>query len=90
MSDLSDLFYWTHLVCYRQFCQTHVYYCRQVQPQCADDDDEIILGIIALVGCKGRMMIDIFDHTHWKSPRQKLKFSLRIDIFPIYFEFFTP
>ena len=60
MSDLSDLFYWTHLVCYRQFCQIHVYYCRQVQPQCmracvracADDDDEIILGIIALVVVK--------------------------------------
>ena len=60
MSDLSDLFYWTHLVCYRQFCQTHVYYCRQVQPQCmracvracADDDGEIILGIIALVVVK--------------------------------------
>ena len=66
MSDLSDLFYWTHLVCYRQFCQTHVYYCRQVQPQCMracaracaraacadDDDDEIILGIIALVVVK--------------------------------------
>ena len=43
-------------MCYRQFCQTHVYYCRQVQPQCmrarvracararvracADDDDD--------------------------------------------------
>ena len=60
MSDLSDLFYLTHLVCYRQFCQTHVYYCRQVQPQCmracvracADVDDEIILGIIALVVVK--------------------------------------
>ena len=61
-------------MCYRQFCQTHVYYCRQVQPQCmracvrawcvrrcaracargacADDDDEIILGIIALVVVK--------------------------------------
>ena len=60
MSDLSDLFYWTHIVCYRQFCQTHVYYCRQVQPQCmrarvracADDDDEIIIGIIALVVVK--------------------------------------
>ena len=58
---LSDLFYWTHLVCYRQFCQTHVYYCRQVQLQCMrrrvracadDDDDEIILGIIALVVVK--------------------------------------
>ena len=55
----------------------------------ADDDDEIILGII-VGGCKGRMMIDIFDHTHWKSPRQKFKFSLLIDIFPIYFEFLTP
>ena len=49
-------------MCYRQFFQTHVtlYYCRQVQPQymrafvraCADDDDEIILGIIALVVVK--------------------------------------
>ena len=32
MSDLSDN--WTHMVCYRQFCRTHLYYCRQVQPQC--------------------------------------------------------
>ena len=55
MSDLSDLFHCTHLVCYRQFCQTHVHYCRQVQPQCmraCADDDEIILGIIALVVVK--------------------------------------
>ena len=32
MSDLSD--FWTYLVCYRQLCRTHLYYCRQVQPQC--------------------------------------------------------
>ena len=35
-------------------------------------------------------MIDIFDHTHWKSPRQKFKFSLRIDIFPILFLIVDP
>ena len=33
-----------------------------------DDDDEIIPATsrVYVGGCKGRMMIDIFDHTHWK------------------------
>ena len=50
-------------MCYRQFCQTHVYNitvvkfspsaCARARVRaCADDDDEIILGIIALVVVK--------------------------------------
>ena len=64
MSDLSDLFYWTHLVCYPTsvLSDTYITVVKFSPSACAracaraacadDDDDEIILCIIALVVVK--------------------------------------